>query len=84
MSIQEQLESFYRFAVGQLKDGVSPLSMDELYDAWKCQQLSKDELSVSVAAVQSALNDMENGDTGRPLDEVIAEIRANSKVSREP
>lgn len=71
----EQIDSFHRFATARLNDGGTDLSMDELYDEWRAQHPSPDELHENVLAVKAAIRDMENGDTGQDADEVIAEIR---------
>lgn len=84
MKIQEQIESFYRFARQQIDRNGAELTIDELFDAWRYQRLSEEDLSESVAAVQAALQGMKEGDTARPLEEVIAEIRAQSKVPPQP
>ncbi len=84
MTTREQLESFYRFALEQLDQGPTAISIDELLDAWQCQEISEEELSASTSAVQAALQDMEHGDTGRPLADVLAEIRDASNQRRQP
>jgi hypothetical protein len=74
MSTQEQIDSFHRFATERIRGG-SDLSMDELYDLWRLEHPTPDELDENVRAVQAALDDFENGDRGMPLEEAIREIR---------
>lgn len=83
MATREQIESYYRFALAKLEKDGPDLSIDDLFESWRIQNPTEAELSESVAAVKAALRDMENGDTGRPLKEVIAEVRAKSKVPHE-
>ena len=81
MTTEEQIESFYRFAMQQLEKRTSYLTMDELFDAWRYQGLSENELSESVAAIQAVLDDMNGGDKGRDIKEVIQEIRGCLNLS---
>ena len=74
MSTQQQIDSFYRFATERIRR-CSNLTMDELYDLWRLEQPTPDELDQNVRAVQAALDDLENGDRGVPLEEAIREIR---------
>jgi hypothetical protein len=75
MATQEQIESFYRFAKEQLANGGSDRSVDELYDQWRYQNLTPDELAENVAAIQASIDDMKNGHPGRDASEVEREIR---------
>ena len=75
MTNQEQLDSFYRFATEQLANGGSEKSIDALYDQWRFENLSPEELLENVAAVKSAIDDMNNGDLGRDAGEVERELR---------
>ena len=60
--LQESIEQVRRGEAG-------PLDVEQFI-----QEL-RGERRESVKAIQEALDDMEAGDTGRPLDEVVAEIR---------
>ena len=80
MTNQEQLDSFYRFATEQLTNGDSEKSIDELYDQWRFENRSPEELLENVAAVKSAIDDMNNGDTGRDAGEVERELRKELKL----
>ncbi len=80
MANQEQLDSFYRFATAQLTDGASEKSIDEMYDQWRFENLSHEELLENVAAVKSAIDDMNNGDMGRDAGEVERELREELKL----
>lgn len=80
MATQEQIDSFYRFAIEQLAAGGLDKSVDELYDQWRFENLSPDESLENVAAVQSAIEDMNNGDTGRSAGEVERELREELKL----
>jgi len=75
MAIQEQIDSFYRFVTEQLASGGSEKSIDELYDQWRHENLTPEELEENVAAVQAAIDDMNAGDTGRDASRVEQELR---------
>ena len=75
MTNQEQLESFYRFATNQIAAGATGTSIDELYDRWRIEHPSSNELEANVAAVEAALDDMEAGDTGRDAHLLVRELR---------
>ena len=76
MATQDQIDSFYRFAIAQITNGGSEKSVDELYDQWRYQNLTREEMAENVAAVQAAIDDMNNGDVGRDAAEVERELRA--------
>ncbi len=80
MATQEQIDSFYRFATEQLGSDGSEKSVDELYDQWRFENLSPEELSENVAAIQASIDDMNNGHTGRDAGEVERELRHELKL----
>jgi hypothetical protein len=75
MSTQDQINSFHQFALQQLSDG-EELSIDELYDTWRTQNATPEDL----AAVQAAIDDMQNGDRGMPLEEHVGQMREKHKI----
>ena len=83
MATKEQLESFHRFASRQLDAGCTDLSIDELYDLWRCSNLPTDELLESVAAVRAAWADIEAGDEGIPVEDHLAQLRAKYNIPDE-
>ena len=74
MTTIQQLDSFTQYAREQIECGTTDLSLDEIYDAWRAttDQRSLDD---SVAAVQAAIQDMKNGDTGIEVERHLAELR---------
>ncbi len=80
MATKDQVDSFHQFASQQVENNGAELSMEQLFDLWQVQNSSNEELVESVAAVTAALRDMENGDTGRPVEDVIAELRKEAKI----
>ena len=75
MTTQEQIDSFYRFATEQLARDGSQKSVDELYDQWRFENLTPEDMAENVAAIQASIDDMNNGETGRDAGEVIRELR---------
>ncbi len=83
MATQQQVDSFHQFASQQVRNAGDDLSMAELFDLWQVHSSDTVELAESVAAVKSALADMEQGDTGRPLHEFTNELRQRHGSSSE-
>ena len=72
---QTQLEAFHRFVDEQLQNGGKNLSPEECLELWRAQHPAPEALKESLRAVQQSLADTEAGDKGRPLDEVVDEVR---------
>ena len=75
-TIEEQLESFRTYVLEQTRNGGSELTMDELYENWRLEHLTEEELREDELALEASLRDMEAGETGRPFEEFDAEFRA--------
>jgi len=75
MTTKEQINSFYRFATEQLENGGSEKSVDELYDQWRYENPTPEEVAENVEAIQTSIDDMNTGETGRDAGEVIQELR---------
>ncbi|MDA7504025.1 hypothetical protein N8553_03490 [bacterium] len=75
MSTQEQIESFYQFATAQLMNGGSELSVDELYDKWRLENVTDEEIEENIVAIQASIDDMNQGHSGRDAGIVITELR---------
>jgi hypothetical protein len=71
-----ELGDFHRYVAKMLKNGSANLSPEQALKAWREQQRETGEFEDDTEAILEAIQDMENGDTGRPFDEVMAEIRA--------
>lgn len=81
MATQRQIDGFHEFATRQLRAGHGDLSLAEMFDLWETENQSDDELADSVAALRSALSDMEQGDTGRPVEQFMEEMRNQYGIS---
>ena len=71
-----ELGDFHRYVANMLKNGSANLSPEQALKEWREQQREPGEFEDDTEAILEAIQDMENGDKGRPFDEVMAEIRA--------
>jgi hypothetical protein len=71
----DDLNAFHQFAESTLASHGAE-SLQELVDIWELEHPTPMDHSQNVAAVQAAIRDMENGDTGRPAERVLKELRA--------
>jgi hypothetical protein len=73
----DELSAFQAFLTEKLKtDGPRP-SPEEAVDEWRDLHPEPEVDLDELAAIQEAIDDMVAGDCGRPIDEVLAEIRKN-------
>jgi hypothetical protein len=77
----DDLREFYEFVGEKLHNGGAGLSPEEAVNQWRALHPSSEELSQSVAAVRQALADLAGGDQGRPVDEVLTELRRRYQLS---
>ncbi len=75
-----ELKSFHRFLGDQLAHGGSTLTPKECLDLWREQNPPDDEVEADTEAIWEALDDMEAGDRGQPLQEFLAEFRAKKRI----
>jgi len=78
---REDLQSFQRYANVRLLNGGDQLELDDLLEEWKHQTPNSELAQSDLRAVKAALFDMDNGDHGRPADEVIRELREKYKLT---
>jgi hypothetical protein len=74
-----ELDAFHRFVGVQLANGGSTLTPEECLDLWRSQHPLDEEIDAGIEAIQEALDDMEAGDSGQPLEEFLAEFRAQRR-----
>ncbi len=75
-----ELDSFHRFLGEQLASEGPALTPEECLALWRAQHPLDDELSASTRAIREALDDMEAGDTGQPLDIFLSEFRTDRRL----
>jgi len=74
-----ELEEFHRFVGDQLIPREQSLSPEAALSLFRQQQMTLDELSSSVAAVERALAQADRGE-GVALDEAIRQLREKHKL----
>ena len=71
---ESELRDFHRFLGGMLKNGSAHLSPEEALEEWREQHPEGVEFEDDTEAIQEAVDDMLNGDHGRPYQEVMADL----------
>lgn len=71
---KNDLDAFHRFAEAKLASRCAE-SLHELVDIWEIESPTPQLHADNVAAVRAAVDDMQNGDTGRPAQQVVEELR---------
>ena len=77
--ITNELVDFHRFVGEKAMNGSAHLSPEEVLDEWRMQHpppLDEDD----IAAIQEALDDIENGEVGMPIEEFEREFRATHNL----
>ena len=69
------LSTFVRYLTDQLESGRTDLSPEQALDAWRKENPLDEDFTESVAAIRAALDDMDAGDHGVPLEEFDRELR---------
>jgi len=76
----QELQSFYQFAERRLRSGASDQTLDDLYLEWRASNPAPGDLDANVRAVRAAIRDMDNGETGRPIDDFLADFRRQNGI----
>lgn len=71
---KDDLDAFHRFAEARLASRGAD-TLQELVDIWEIEHSTPELHAQNLAAVQAAIRDMENGDTGRPAEKALQELR---------
>lgn len=75
-----ELARFHHFVAHQLQEGHVEFSPEEALDLWRQQHPAADDFEETVAELQEALQDMENGDEGVPFEQFDREFRKRHKL----
>jgi hypothetical protein len=70
------LRDFHQFVGNKVNNGGALLSPEEVLDEWRMLHPDPGEVAEDVAAIQEAIDDLENGDTGIPFEEFDRSFRA--------
>jgi hypothetical protein len=82
MNIQslQDLRDFHRFLGEKVNIGGESLSPEEVLDEWRILHPEPKAVEQDIAAIQEAIEDMENGDTGIPFAEFDRDFRARRNL----
>ena len=72
----DELRDFHRFLSEKVSNGGAALSPEEALDEWRSHHPLAETDDDDLEAIQEALDDIANGDTGVPLEEFDREFRA--------
>jgi len=74
------LRDFHRFIADKLNNGGALLSPEDVLDEWRIQHPGPETVDEDVAAIEEAIDDMENGDTGVAFEEFDRDFRARRNL----
>lgn len=72
----DDLRDFHRFVGEKVSNGAGSLSPEEVLDEWRILHPDPKAVEEDMAAIQQAIEDMENGDTGILFAEFDRDFRA--------
>jgi hypothetical protein len=73
--LKSELHEFHDFVADQLRNGGAELSPEDVLGEYRMFHPTPEQHAANVEAVMAALRDMENGDRGRPVEDVLRDIR---------
>jgi len=71
----DELQRFHRFAEEKLTNGGTDLTLEDLVEMWSFENPSPQRQREDLLAVKAALRDLDNGDRGIPVEEMIQKMR---------
>jgi hypothetical protein len=75
-----ELHAFHRFVGEKVHDGGASLSPEEILDEWRGLHPDPAGAEADIAAIQEAVDDMENGDAGVSFEEFDRDFRARRNL----
>ena len=75
-----ELREFHRFLSKRITADENKLSPEEVLDEWRQLHPSTEAIEEDAAAIQKALDDMDNGDKGIPFDDFDHEFRTRHNI----
>lgn len=81
---QSDLPDFFRFVGEKVNNGGASLSPEEVLDEWRSLHPDPAALEDEIAAIQEAIDDMENGDTGVLFADFDRDFRARRNLPSKP
>jgi hypothetical protein len=73
---EDDIRSFQEFAMNRISQDGADAELEDLLDEWRRQNPGTDHQQQDLLAIKAAVTAWDNGDLGRPADDVLAEIRA--------
>ena len=73
-----ELGDFHRFVGEKIHNGETSLSPEQVLDEWRI--LQPEDAKGDLAAIQEAIDDMEQGDVGIPFEEFDRDFRARRNL----
>jgi hypothetical protein len=77
---RNDLHDFHRFVGEKVNNGGAPLSPEEVLDEWRMLHPAPEAVQEDIAAIQEAIDDMENGDQGISFEEFDRDFRARRNL----
>jgi hypothetical protein len=77
----DQLHSFQAYAAARLQAGGAQLELDDLLDEWKSQHTEYQTGHDDALAVSASLRDIERGERGALVEDVIADLKTRYHVA---
>jgi hypothetical protein len=74
------LQGFHQFVGDKVNAGGAAQSPEEILDEWRLLHPSPNDVSDELAAIQEAIDDLENGDLGVPFEEFDRDFRARRQL----
>jgi hypothetical protein len=71
--ILSDLRNFEEFAKNKIANSGDTLQLDDLFEEWRLLNPLDDLKRADLLAIKSAIRDMNDGDLGLPVDEVLME-----------
>lgn len=76
--------AFHEFLGTKLSNEGETLTLDDCLGLWDAENQSDAERVETVQALREALDDVEAGDTGQPVPEVVDELRRKYQLPARP
>jgi len=77
----DELRDFHRFVGEKVNNVGAALSPEEVLDEWRMLHPDLGAAEEDIAAIQEAIDDMENGDAGIAFDDFDRDFRASRNLS---
>ncbi len=71
----QELQNFQEYATARIQNDGAKLELEDLLDEWKHKNQDTERLHEDILAVKASLRDVESGETGTPVEDVIREIK---------